>query len=446
VWLAAVLTAGALAGDAAAPAEPAEAALDPLKLLPAEAKDADVLASVDLAKLLGQPSMEAILRSMPIEEGAGLGMLERLKQYPKSELQAAAFVGFFPTVGGDNAFVLAASGRFNQAAIYDLATSQIDAIHFDYAGYDLLGTPAPEDEKAKFGTVIGVLDEKLLIIGSEALAKKAIDVYRGKADALSQTAPVVTTLTKVDGMLKAIVKPAVLPTDLWEEPIMKDEGFGPAKLKTITVGATMRRAILTVELIVTADSAESASILKDLLEEALSPQADKMTFANLIMPEMTVEGDAVKIVADADTRAVGMMLPVITYARAKDRTNLCMNNVKQLGVGCQKYLDGPGGHRYYPPSLKALVDSKVVDKKLFLCTEDRHEGAAWHCSYGCIFELTDKKLTDRLPTDAIIIWDDKPRHDGKRCVCFNDTHVESVSEAQFQQLLAKVKKLIAEMK
>jgi prepilin-type N-terminal cleavage/methylation domain-containing protein len=44
----------------------------------------------------------------------------------------------------------------------------------------------------------------------------------------------------------------------------------------------------------------------------------------------------------------GMLLPAIQRARWEAQKTSCMNNLRQLGIILKQYLDGPGGHRYYP--------------------------------------------------------------------------------------------------
>jgi len=44
----------------------------------------------------------------------------------------------------------------------------------------------------------------------------------------------------------------------------------------------------------------------------------------------------------------GLLLPSLGKARGAAQRTSCLNNLRQIGIGVQQYLDGPGGHRYYP--------------------------------------------------------------------------------------------------
>jgi len=165
----------------------------------------------------------------------------------------------------------------------------------------------------------------------------------------------------------------------------------------------------------------------------------------------------------------GMLLPALAKAREEARKLKCKNNLKQLGTALQQYLDGPGGHRYFPypvndtnyvapqasgnlakgsgfkgaSFLAALYWSGVLtEPNIFICPstpDDNFQGAAlgknWspggsgsgstssnnvpgynanfnkdgtHVSYAAKAQWTMPRgmpLTDRLPSDTVIASD-----------------------------------------
>ena len=44
----------------------------------------------------------------------------------------------------------------------------------------------------------------------------------------------------------------------------------------------------------------------------------------------------------------GLLLPSLGKARGAAQRTSCLNNLRQIGIAIQQYLDGPGGHRFYP--------------------------------------------------------------------------------------------------
>jgi len=129
-----------------------------------------------------------------------------------------------------------------------------------------------------------------------------------------------------------------------------------------------------------------------------------------------------------------------------DKAN-CMSNLRQIGIAWMEYLDTIGNHRFLPPDLKTLLDEGVVtEPRIFVCpSDDGVTVAGWYCSYDSIFEMTDTKLTDRMPSDLPIAWDKECFHGDGRCVLFKDGHVEFVREEDFPKVLDAAKKHVEEV-
>lgn len=441
-----VLAIGGLAGTPQAAQQQ-----DPLLLLPKELHDASIIGWADVAKLAASPGMQAMMQAVP-PGGAGVGPLDLLAalglKEPKNPA-TAAFALNWSDYGTGTSCIVAAAGTWNQAAAYEaISRFHEKAAPVEHGGCKLLALPKDDDED-ETRIVFGIIDDAILVLGSQPLANGVIDVYQKKAEALPPDAALPADLRKLEGKpLKFSVNPATLPPELWEDAPAGAPGFPSEKIKSILVTGSVKRSIVTCEAAVATDSGESAKLLKAAFEKALAPVANEPNFLSMMTPEMSIDGSTVKLVADMDARMAIlpiMLLPALSNARAEARALKCKNNLKQIGTALRVYLDGPG-RRNYPSSLKQLVDSKVVEEPLlFICPEDPYDGKDWHCSYGSIFDLTDKKLTDRLPGTTMMAWDDKPRHSG-RCVLFCDTHVDCVKEKEFQKLLEELKKQLAEMK
>ena len=183
----------------------------------------------------------------------------------------------------------------------------------------------------------------------------------------------------------------------------------------------------------------------------------------------------------------GILMPAIQAARERARMIKCTSNLRQLGLSLVNYLDGPGGHRYYPyptedenfvkPSgddlqpgegfsgasfLAALYWSGVLNEPgIYICpgsSDDHHKGRllganpdvddgsnapGWsdqfekpdgsHVSYASKAQWTmpkGKPLTSNLPSNTVMASDDtdgEHHHRQGYCVLYVDGHVDFIS-------------------
>jgi len=209
-------------------------------------------------------------------------------------------------------------------------------------------------------------------------------------------------------------------------------------------------------------------------------QSDETLRNNVVM---------VFVLAAAFLLVTGFVIKTYLFAPRpqEERRDLkCRNNLRQLGMALQQYIDGPGGHRFYPyptqdreyvaPSgrrldrgegfsgasfLAALYWSGILtEANIFICpctSDDNFDGErlgmnpaakpgepnrpGWnpdfekpngsHVSYASKAQWTmprGEPLTkDSLPTDTVIASDDtdgKPNHENGFSVLYNDTHVD----------------------
>jgi len=139
----------------------------------------------------------------------------------------------------------------------------------------------------------------------------------------------------------------------------------------------------------------------------------------------------------------GMLLPAVTAAREKARAVVCRNNLKQLSIACQSYIETHEDGKYYPTSLDELLDSGVLTTpELLTCPSDKNPvrtPGGRLTSYECIFDFASDRLTVDIPGDLIAIWDRNGIHRDGRNAVFLDAHTMFVTEEKFQQLMAQLK-------
>ncbi|MFP4057135.1 MAG: hypothetical protein ACLF0G_09730 [Candidatus Brocadiia bacterium] len=141
----------------------------------------------------------------------------------------------------------------------------------------------------------------------------------------------------------------------------------------------------------------------------------------------------------------GMLVPALTRARTEARLALDKNHLHQIAVACAMHLNE---HGTYPSGLQELVEKEMLPKGVLVCPLDEEppelpDGTP--CSYvSCFQKYPDRVFLDAFPPDAMMAWDREPFVEGRRSVVFFDSHVETVAEPRFQQLLEQLDKLVKE--
>jgi len=129
-----------------------------------------------------------------------------------------------------------------------------------------------------------------------------------------------------------------------------------------------------------------------------------------------------------------------------------MNNVRQIGLACNQYAGEHDGD--FPPNIETLLKRAYLTTPKVLIAPgsgdavrdnypaDLREATIAQLKLGpteCSYVLV-KGIRSSAPVDTIVIYEKKPFYVGRRCVWFNDGHIENVPEERFQKLLAEQRK------
>lgn len=191
---------------------------------------------------------------------------------------------------------------------------------------------------------------------------------------------------------------------------------------------------------------ESDGPIKKLMEDM--EEAGRVTFSL----EQKDEGFLYTSKVEGATGSLGsstgllmaMTMPALIRARGEAKKVVCKNNLRQIAIASIQYVDQHGDQRYYPKSLAALVEKKVItEPRVFVCPQDssprKLEGL--ECSYESAFEkYPDFRFTDIIPGDMPFAWDrNTSNHHGGRNVSFFDGHIEFIpDEDEFRSLMKRL--------
>jgi len=395
-----------------------------------------------------------------ISEAASLG-LEHLRMQTghqisfdlKKDLGNTAFA-VTPPNGRRFQFVALLAGKFDSEPVYRVVAEKIDeAKRATYADYELFAAGDGEEE-----VLLGILDGRVVVAGTERWAKMAIDNYKAGSQGVSA---IHDRLKDLGGSIKVSVSKALLPDDLWTFPPLQPMNITGENVKSIGFSITFHE-VQTIgaeyQAIIGFDSPESAGAVQRAVQFYMGAAKAAQPISRMILDDIVVDTQKEILTLKADAGGdmtgiastsilAGMLMPALSGARQEARKAKCMANLRQIGIGLVQYIDSVGEHRFLPPSLKALMDKEIITEPgVYVCPVDQTAAPGWYCSYESIFDLTEKKLTDRLPLDTMMVWDSEPRHRGGRNVLFFDGHVEYLREADFQKALAKLKEYLEKLK
>ena len=148
-----------------------------------------------------------------------------------------------------------------------------------------------------------------------------------------------------------------------------------------------------------------------------------------------------------------MLMPSVTRARTVAVTARGGSRLIQIGHGILLWTTIKGDHRFYPPSLQALLDDDVLpNPSLFIHPggDSKLQPGQFVCDFDSLLDLATRagvRLTvDNVGPELMMAWDKRQFVPGGRSVNFADGHVRFLPEAEFQRRLEELKRWLAEQK
>jgi len=268
----------------------AKAVSDPLDLLPGGLQG---LGWVNLREVADTGVIDKIIE-MGAEQGKDADeMLKMLKLDPNKDLTALAVgIGDFTADEPDGAIVI--TGRFDAEAIYTAARDNADAPveSVTYKGYDML--------HREEGGLMAVLDGKVLLIGSEEVAKKVVDIHKGDAKPGAKSSPMMARVKDLGNetfWFTADVNIPAQPGGPDPGMAMMMPGLDPSKIKAVTVSGKVTKEAFRLKAVLGCADADSAAAMMGGLKQGVNMLAG--------MSAMFTGGDP------EATKAVGELIQTI---------------------------------------------------------------------------------------------------------------------------------------
>ena len=166
-------------------------------------------------------------------------------------------------------------------------------------------------------------------------------------------------------------------------------------------------------------------------------------------PPMMKQGSGAGSVATVAILA-GMLLPALGKARQEARKVRAMSNLSQIGKATHMWLLMHGDNQNYPPSLKALLDKKVINEpKIFLHPQGgtQLQPGKFVTDFDSLMDRAGFTLKEHMvPMSMPMAWERRTFTPGGRNVVFFDAHVEFVNRGRFRQLMDQVDAFIKKHK
>jgi|GEM_PF-6135105 len=422
----------------------------PLETVPANAKAVGLVDLKQLAEFgLLEKAFEIAKGSREVIEVGAAMKLARADA--KAVLDTAIFVR------GDSQAETAVTviGTFDEDKIRESIEKNLKAAEIMYKKYKLL-----RDAK---GRLYGAINRHVLVCGHEKTVKKILDILKGDAKPMPAG-------SRALGRVKGFSDSAFWFTTLLKSGI-DGEGNMPERLtklmpgpdlsmlRTLTVAGKMTAGAVDLTMVVGCVEAEIADKLRDRIRNRVDKSSAK------ILRAKETDTESAKLIKDivASTKieskdqklTAGLRINLALIktlqkdrrkqSRQKELTLQCTVHLKKVATGCDYHVIDDG--QFFPAALHDLATKGIVRLSYLGCPADWPDNMLGRITYESAFELTNKRLTAAgLLPGMIMVWDNEPRHGGKRCVAFKDGHVEVLAEAEFQKHLKTLKTHLASWK
>ncbi len=385
------------------------------------------VARIDMARVdidaLGRMAVETAAGAMDAEQ---VGLIEDIIGHLAQTWKPR--VAQFTAAGGETLFIVLST---EQMLLAVPITSRLDEAAMR-SWFDSVWNNAAASAVRKDG---------LLIAGSPWVMKRWQEQPAASRPELSQaagkTSQAAVNVFVVPSTDHRRVLEAVLPTMLGER-IQINDGVLVRGLQWATINLALSPAP-SLNLYVESADATSAASLRDLLATSLKlasqipmlQQAYPDLKVPLAMLTPKVEGSSLQLTLDEQQSrrlASNFLTPGLFELRASMLRYACGTTLSGMGKAMLIYANDYDDE--WPPSLKTLVEKAEYPRSGLICPAMKHRPD--YESY--VYRGVDTGGTSVEP-DIIMVHDRAGNHKSGRNVLFVDSHVEWVTEDEFQKLI-----------